>query len=168
MKFALSASGTRTYLSISDLSDAQIRQAAFMADAVARLIPHRGVDYDIALNGSMVSFLGITDKGRAWSRRLADEFNGNPPDLSGENPMLDLESFIGRQIPNDGVDYDVVIVFHKDNPKSVSFRIEPRNERGEFWRDYVAEMIRKYPPIADYRGVVLEENPPPVTEEIDK
>lgn len=54
---------------------------------------------------------------------------------------------IGRLIPQEGIDYDVDVIFKggEYNP-SVSMAISPLTDKGERWRSYVMEMINKYPP----------------------
>ena len=66
---------------------------------------------------------------------------------------------IGRLIPQEGVDYDAEITFKANNSSSVSMKIIPKTDKGEKWRLYVMEMIRKYPPTMDYKGDVLEDQP---------
>ena len=54
---------------------------------------------------------------------------------------------IGRLIPQEGVDYDVEIIFKGVNDPSVSMNVIPLTDKGEWWRKYVVEMINnKYPP----------------------
>lgn len=59
---------------------------------------------------------------------------------------------IGRLIPQEGVDYDVEIVFKGKYNPSVSMSIEAHTDKGEWWKGYVMKMISKYPPTV--------ENPP--------
>jgi len=56
---------------------------------------------------------------------------------------------IGRMIPHEGVDYDVHIIFHGNYSPSVSMDIVPHTDKGEWWKRYVAEMIKKYPPTVE-------------------
>lgn len=56
---------------------------------------------------------------------------------------------IGRLIPQEGVDYDVEVVFKGSYNPSVSMNIVALTDKGEFWKKYVMEMIRKYPPTVE-------------------
>lgn len=53
---------------------------------------------------------------------------------------------IGRMIPQEGVDYDIEIIFKGAYDPSVSMNIVPHTDKGEWWRKYVMEMIKVYPP----------------------
>lgn len=66
---------------------------------------------------------------------------------------------IGRLIPQEGVDYDVEITFKGPNDPSVSLVIVALTDKGEKWKSYVEEMIRKYPPTVDFNGDVLPDSP---------
>jgi len=68
---------------------------------------------------------------------------------------------IARLIPQEGVDYDVNIVFKGMSDPAVSMNIVPHTDKGEWWKQYVAQMIRKYPPVVEYKGDRLPENPTP-------
>lgn len=65
------------------------------------------------------------------------------PQLKQAAAIMDC---IGRLIPQEGVDYDVEIVFKGDYNPSVSMAIKPLTDKGERWKSYVMEMIKKYPP----------------------
>ena len=54
---------------------------------------------------------------------------------------------IGRLIPQDGIDYDVEITFKGAYSPSVSMGIVAHTDKGEWWKKYVLEMIKKYPPM---------------------
>lgn len=56
---------------------------------------------------------------------------------------------IGRLIPQEGVDYDVEVVFRGVNDPNVSINISPHTDKGEWWRQYVMTMIQKYPPTVE-------------------
>lgn len=75
---------------------------------------------------------------------------------------------VARLIPQEGVDYDVNITFKGQYNQSVSMNIEAHTDKGEFWRQYVSQMINKYPPKMDYTGETLPENPELPEEEKDK
>ena len=62
---------------------------------------------------------------------------------------------IGRLIPIEGVDYNVEIIFSADNASSVSMNITAMTDKGEWWRRYVMEMFKKYPPTIDAPGEPL-------------
>lgn len=64
---------------------------------------------------------------------------------------------IGRMIPQEGVDYDVEIIFKSKYDPSVSMNVVPHTDKGDWWKKYVMEMIRKYPPTV--------ENPPQAIDE---
>lgn len=68
---------------------------------------------------------------------------------------------IARLIPQEGVDYDVHVIFKGPNDPSVSMNIVAHTDKGEWWKQYVAQMIRKYPPVVEYKGDRLPENPTP-------
>lgn len=53
---------------------------------------------------------------------------------------------IGRLIPQEGVDYDADIIFRSEYDSNVSLDIRPHTDKGEWWKRFVTEMIRKYPP----------------------
>lgn len=57
-----------------------------------------------------------------------------------------LMDCIGRLIPQEGVDYDVEILFKGAYDPKLSINIIPLTDKGEWWKRYVSEMIRKYPP----------------------
>ena len=71
---------------------------------------------------------------------------------------------VARLIPQEGIDYDVNITFKGEYNPSVSMKIEAHTDKGEFWKQYVAQMIGKYPPKVDYAGDALPENPIPPEE----
>ena len=56
---------------------------------------------------------------------------------------------IGRLIPQEGVDYDVEIIFKGSYNPSVSMNIVALTDKGEFWKKYVMAMINKYPPTVE-------------------
>ena len=66
---------------------------------------------------------------------------------------------VARLIPQEGVDYNVHIGFKGTNSPAVSVSIVPITDKGEWWKDYVTKMIRKYPPVVKYEGDVLPDNP---------
>lgn len=53
-----------------------------------------------------------------------------------------MEQFAGY-IPIEGKDYDIEITFSETNSSRVGIKIVAYTERGEFWRDYVATMMKK-------------------------
>ena len=53
----------------------------------------------------------------------------------------------GRLIPQEGIDYDVEITFKGAYSPSVSMGIVSHTDKGEWWKKYVLEMIKKYPPM---------------------
>lgn len=52
----------------------------------------------------------------------------------------------GRMIPQEGVDYDVEITFKGNYNPSVSMNIVALTDKGEWWRRYLMEMLKTYPP----------------------
>lgn len=56
---------------------------------------------------------------------------------------------IGRLIPQEGVDYDVEVIFKGSYNPSVSMNIVALTDKGEFWKEYVMKMIKKYPPTVE-------------------
>ena len=56
---------------------------------------------------------------------------------------------IGRLIPQEGVDYDVEVIFKGSYNPQVSMNIVALTDKGEWWKKYVMEMIRKYPPTVE-------------------
>lgn len=53
---------------------------------------------------------------------------------------------IGRLIPHEGVDYDVEVIFRGAYDPNVSMNISAHNEKGEWWKRYVMDMMKKHPP----------------------
>lgn len=53
---------------------------------------------------------------------------------------------IGRMIPQEGIDYDLEVIFKGRYNRDVSMNIVPHTDKGAWWMRYVAEMIKKYPP----------------------
>ena len=53
---------------------------------------------------------------------------------------------IGRLIPQEGIDYDIEVVFKGSNDPNVSMNIISKTDKGEWWKNYVTKMISKYPP----------------------
>lgn len=66
---------------------------------------------------------------------------------------------IARLIPHEGVDYEVEVIFKGMYDPSVSLNIKAFTDKGERWKSYLTEMIAKYPPVVDYQGDVIPENP---------
>ena len=56
---------------------------------------------------------------------------------------------IGRLIPQEGVDYDVEVIFNGSYNPQVSMNIVALTDKGEFWKKYVMAMISKYPPMVE-------------------
>ena len=56
---------------------------------------------------------------------------------------------IGRLIPQEGVDYDVEVIFKGSYNPQVSMNIVALTDKGEFWKKYVMSMISKYPPMVE-------------------
>lgn len=56
---------------------------------------------------------------------------------------------LGRLIPQEGVDYEVEVVFKGVNDPRLSMNIIARTDKGEWWKEYVKKMISKYPPTVD-------------------
>lgn len=62
---------------------------------------------------------------------------------------------IGRLIPQEGVDYDVNIIVRGTHDTRVSMQIVALTDKGAWWKKYVGEFIRKYPPTTSYKGDLL-------------
>ena len=58
-----------------------------------------------------------------------------------------LMDCIGRLIPQEGVDYDVEITFKGDYDPNLKINIIPHTDKGEWWKEFVKDMIKKYPPV---------------------
>lgn len=56
---------------------------------------------------------------------------------------------LGRLIPQEGVDYDIEIVFKGKYSPNVSINIVPMTDKGEWWKGYVSRMISRYPPTVE-------------------
>ena len=67
---------------------------------------------------------------------------------------------IGRLIPQEGVDYEVEVIFSGRNNPSVSMNIVPLTDKGEWWKKYVISMIGKYPP-------TIENPPQSIVEDVE-
>lgn len=65
---------------------------------------------------------------------------------------------IGRLIPQEGVDYDIVLTFKGKNDSNISIGIEARTDKGTWWMDYVTKMIKKYPPKIENPEMSIEED----------
>lgn len=83
-------------------------------------------------------------------RLLVDDGSGRKP-LEGMSyaqarQAAAIVDCIGRLIPQEGVDYDAKIIFKGEYDANVSLEIEPHTDKGEWWREYVMKMIKKYPP----------------------
>lgn len=63
-----------------------------------------------------------------------------------ERQAIAVMDALGRLVPQEGADFVVDIVFKGDNSPSVSIGITPLTDKGEFWKRYVSEMIKRYPP----------------------
>lgn len=64
----------------------------------------------------------------------------------------------GRMIPQEGIDYDVEIVFKGANDPSVSMYMITHTEKGEWWKQYTMEMIKKYPPTVENPEQAIDES----------
>lgn len=80
-----------------------------------------------------------------------------------------ITSCIGRLIPQEGIDYDVEIIFKGSNDPSVSLNIDAHTDKGEWWKKYVMSMINKYPPTVDDPPQSLDETirPEDVEQEVE-
>lgn len=144
MKFFLETEERRQEMSVNDLSSLQLRQATVVADTVARLIPHEGVDYEVDIPGSDAPFgiRPVTDKGEAWGEYVSTMMRSDPPRL-GRDPHMDATVYIGRLIPVEGVDYDPCLTFRSGSAKTLSYTVVPRTAKGRFWMRYVTSMLKK-------------------------
>ena len=132
------------------LSFAQSKQAVAIMDCVARMVPHEGVDYDITLNGSTFDIQPLTDKGQFFRSFIGACVSKTPPDIPvGDGALVAIKSYLSSLVPREGVDFNVEIVFKGAYSPSVSMSVVAANERGEWWKRYIMEMIRKYPPTVE-------------------
>lgn len=169
MKMFLRDGESTREISVSDLSVMNVRQAAAIVDAVARLIPHEGVDYEVKEDGADFSFRWMTDKGEAWCRFIRDYERSHPTNIKADSfARKNLMAYVFDLIPVEGIDYEPVITFEGASSEKISFKIEPKNEKGMFWARYVAGMMSKYPPRADYKAEMLPDDPGPVVEDPDE
>lgn len=53
---------------------------------------------------------------------------------------------IARMIPQEGVDYELEVIFQGRYDQNVSISIVPHTDKGEWWMRYASEMLKKYPP----------------------
>ena len=53
---------------------------------------------------------------------------------------------IGRLIPQEGIDYDVEIIFKSEYDPQIAINLVAHTDKGEWWKEYVSKMINKYPP----------------------
>lgn len=67
----------------------------------------------------------------------------------------------GRYIPQEGVDYDVVITFKGEANESLSIEIAPLTEKGAWWKRYASEMLKKYPPTVENPPQAIEDEQAP-------
>ena len=74
------------------------------------------------------------------------------------NTVVAYADAIARLIPQEGIDYDVVITFSGESDLKTSMRIIPHTDKGEWWKDYIHALIKKYPPVPRYNGDVLPEH----------
>lgn len=135
--FTEDAGGARHEILVTELSGHQLRQAAAIADTVAGMIPHEGVDYGLKVPGDNAPFdlEAYTDKGRAWCGYVAE--------MSQDVSRIDnVYSHIGSLIPEDGADYDPCIIF-KTASGTLSYAIRPITAKGRFWMKYVTAILRK-------------------------
>lgn len=90
-------------------------------------------------------------------------------DGSGKRPVENLSfqqtkqaaaimDCVGRLIPQEGVDYDVDVIFKGAYDQNVSMSITPRTDKGAWWRSYVLKMIDKYPPTVDNPPQSIEDD----------
>ena len=107
-------------------------------------------------------------------RLLIDEGGGRRPVAQMTYPQTRqaaaIMDAIGRLIPQEGVDYDVELTFKGENNPSVSMSVIPLTDKGSWWKDYVVEMIRKYPPRAENPPQAIQEDPgegDAIDEEVD-
>ena len=75
-----------------------------------------------------------------------------------------LVDAIARLIPQEGVDYNIAVTFKGDYVPTVSLDISSLTDKGEFWREYVLKMLKKYPPTVDFHGDVLPDEPADIQE----
>ena len=84
------------------------------------------------------------DKGDGNGRKTVS--NMSFPQTKQAAAIMDC---IGRLIPQEGVDYDVEVIFKGSYNPQVSMNIVALTDKGEFWKKYVMSMISKYPPMVE-------------------
>lgn len=136
---------------INELSFVQSKQASAIADAVARLIPQEGVDYDIENPSVSFDVRPHTEKGK-W-------IGGYIAKTIGLDKSVAVRDCVGRLIPKEGVDYDIEVMFNGDNDKSVSMGIVALTDKGMLWRDYAMPMLSKNPPTIENPPEAIQEEP---------
>lgn len=86
-------------------------------------------------------------------RMLVDDGKGRRPLQQMSFPQTKqaaaIMDCIGRLIPQEGVDYDVEVIFNGSNDPNVSMNIAAHTDKGRWWKDYVMKMISKYPPTVE-------------------
>ena len=156
MKFFIKEGDEERPLLVTELSTTQLWQASAISDGIARMIPHEGVDYDVRMRGASFNILPLTDKGVEWSGYVDKMILVTPPDIISSK--LDVSTYLYGLLPEEGVDYDIRVVYKSSGSRNVVMDIETMNERGKFWRTYVMRMIRKYPPTTTYESERLPED----------
>jgi hypothetical protein len=136
---------------ITELSFVQSKQASAIADAVARLIPQEGVDFDIESPSVSFNLRPHTDKGKWLGGYIAKTI-----DLDKSVAVRDC---VGRLIPKEGIDYDIEVLFNGENDKSVSMGIVALTEKGRLWREYAMPMLGKNPPTIENPPEAIQEEP---------
>ena len=162
MRFFLKDGDSDKELLVTELSNSQLWQASAISDGIARMIPHEGIDYDIKVQGAFFEIIPITDKGTSWRDYVNRMLDVNPPEVISSK--IDVSLYLCRLIPEEGVDYDVRIVYKAPGSRNLKMDILVMNERGKFWKSYVMSMIRKYPPTTTYESFRLPEEAEEVEE----
>ena len=84
---------------------------------------------------------------------MIDDGTGKKPlpqmSFAQSKQAIAIADCVGRLIPHEGIDYDTEIIFKGQYDPSVSMNIIAHTDKGEFWKKYVMEMIRKYPPTVE-------------------
>lgn len=87
------------------------------------------------------------------------EFDPSNMSFAQQKQAAAIMDCFGRLIPQEGVDYDVEIVFKGMYNPSVSVNIVPHTDKGEAWRGYLGTFMKKYPPTVSNPEPSIAEDP---------
>lgn len=76
-----------------------------------------------------------------------------------------IMDYFGRLIPQEGVDYDVDIIFKGAYSPSVSMGIVAHTKKGEWWKNYALEMLKTSQPTVQNPEPSLPDEPEQISGE---